>query len=178
VQYAIEAFRGGLLVTDGHHNRVLWVTLDGQVSEVMAFGNTVPTGLAVHGNTIYMAEAGPVPHLPDDGKVVSFGFGSNAAKPVASGAPLLVDVEFGRCRQLFALSQGHFPIGNPEGSPAAPNTGALVQVNGDGSLTTLAEGLNQPTSLELIGTTAYVVTFGGEIWRIDNLSGPPDGPSR
>jgi hypothetical protein len=47
VQYAIEAYRGGFLVTDGHHNRVLHVTRDGLVSEFMAFGNIVPTGLAV-----------------------------------------------------------------------------------------------------------------------------------
>jgi hypothetical protein len=72
VQYALEAFRGGFLVTDGHHNRVLRVTRDGEVSELIAFGNLVPTGLAVRGKTIYMAEAGPIPHLPETGKVVSF----------------------------------------------------------------------------------------------------------
>ena len=72
VQYALERYRGGFLVTDGHHNRVLRVTLDGDVSELIAFGNIVPTGLAVRGNKVYMAEAGPVPHLPEDGKVVSF----------------------------------------------------------------------------------------------------------
>jgi len=177
VQYAIEAFRGGFLVTDGHHNRVLRVTLDGQVSELVAFGNIVPTGLAVHGDTVYMAEAGPVPHLPENGKVVAFGFKSPTARQIASGAPLLVDVEFGRGRLLYALAQGDFPVGNPEGSPAAPNTGALVRVNDDGSFTPLADGLNQPTSLELIGTTAYVVTLGGEIWKIDNVSGPPYGRS-
>jgi hypothetical protein len=48
---------------------VLRVTLDGEVSEFLAFDNTVATGLAVSGNAIYMAEAGPVPHLPADGKV-------------------------------------------------------------------------------------------------------------
>ena len=68
-----RAYRGGLLVTDGHHNRVLRVTLDGEISELIAFDNIVPTGLAVRGGTVYMAEAGPVPHLPEDGKVVSFG---------------------------------------------------------------------------------------------------------
>jgi hypothetical protein len=175
VQYALEAFRGGFLVTDGHHNRVLWVTLDGQVSELIAFGNIVPTGVAVWGNTIYMAEAGPVPHLPENGKVVAFGPGSSTATDVAAGARLLVDVEFGRGRTLFALSQGVFTPGHPEGSPANPNTGALVQVNADGSFTRLVEGLNQPTSLELIGNTAYVVTLGGEIWKIDDVGAPPYG---
>ena len=96
VQYALKAFRGGFLVTDGHHNRVLRVTLHGEVTELMPFGNTVPTGLATSGNTVYLGEAGPVPHLPEDGRVVSFQPGSSTFEVVATGAPLLVDVEFGR----------------------------------------------------------------------------------
>jgi len=51
---------------------VLRVTRDGEVSVLIAFGNIVPTGLEVRGRTIYMAEAGPVPHLPENGRVVSF----------------------------------------------------------------------------------------------------------
>jgi hypothetical protein len=38
--------------------------------------------------------------------------------------------------------------------------------------------LDRPTSLELIGNTAYVVTLTGEIWKIDNVSAPPFGVSR
>ncbi len=177
VQYAIQTHRGAFLVTDGHHNRVLRVTPGGEVSELIAFGNIVPTGLAMRGDTVFMAEAGPVPHLAGDGKVVSFGPRTPAATQVASGAPLLVDVEFGRGQQLYALSQGDFPVGNPEGSPAAPGTGALVQVGNDGSLRVVVDGLDRPTSLEFIGNTAYVVTFGGEIWKIDNVSAPPYGAS-
>jgi sugar lactone lactonase YvrE len=178
VQYAVDAYRGGLLVTDGHHNRVLRVTVDGEISEQITFGNIVPTGLAIAGNTVYMAEAGPVPHVPEDGKVVSFEPNSSLATDVASGAPLLVDVEFGRGRRLYALSQGVFTPGHPEGSPADPDTGALVEVNGDGTFTRLVEGLDRPTSLEFIGNTAYVVTLTGEIWKIENVSGPPFGAAR
>jgi hypothetical protein len=177
VQYALENFRGGFLVTDGHHNRVLRVTLDGNVTQLIQFGNIVPTGLAVSGNTVYMAEAGPVPHEPENGKVVSFGPKSSTATEVASGASLLVDVEFGRGRTLYALSQGSFG-GGPPGSPAAPDTGSLVKVNGNGTFTVLAEGLDRPTSLEFIGNTAYVVTLTGEIWKLDNVSGPPFGTWR
>src|SRR6185436_3324220 len=43
LQYAIDAYRGGFLVTDGHHNRVLHVTLNGKVSVFAAFPNIVPT---------------------------------------------------------------------------------------------------------------------------------------
>jgi hypothetical protein len=176
VQYALETYRGGFLVTDGHHDRVLQVTRDGEVTEFMAFENNVPTGLAVRGNTIYMAEAGQVPHLPEDGKVVSLVPTSSAVSEVASGASLLVDVEFGRGRTLYALSQGDFS-GGPAGAPALPNTGALVQVNSDGTFTVVLEGLDRPTSLEFIGNTAYVVTLTGEIWRINGVSCPPFGVS-
>ena len=106
VQYALEPYRGGFLVTDGHHNRVLRVTLDGKVSELIAFDNIVPTGLAVSRNKVYVAEAGPVPHEPQDGKVVKLQPKSRAAKEVAAGARFLVDVEFGRGHRLYALSQG------------------------------------------------------------------------
>lgn len=177
VHYAMDTFRGGFLVTDGHHNRVLYATLDGEVSEMMAFGNIVPTGLEVWGKTMLMAEAGPNPHLPPDGKIVAFEADSSAAWEVASGAPLLVDVEFGLGRTLYGLAQGIFPVGNPDGSPALPNTGSLVEVNRDGSFSVVIDGLNQPTSLEFIGGTAYVVTLGGEVWRIDGISSPPYGKS-
>ena len=144
---------------------MLRVTLDGEVSQVLAFDNIVPTGLAKSGSTVYMAEAGPIPHQAQDGKVVSFGSKSPTATEVASGASLLVDVEFGRGRRLYALSQGDWPAadGAGPGSPATPNTGALVKVNGDGAFTVIMDGLNQPTSLEFIGSTAYVVTLPGEI---------------
>jgi hypothetical protein len=45
-----------------------------------------------------------------------------------------------------------------------------VKANRDGSFTVVIDGLNQPTSLELIGKTAYVVTLGGEIWKIKGVS--------
>jgi hypothetical protein len=183
VQYALEPYRGGFLVTDGHHNRVYSVGLDGTVSQLIQFGDLVPTGLAVRGNTIYMAEAGPVPHQPQNGKIVSFEPGSSSAATVASGARLAVDVEMGRGQTLFALSQGHWTCSNPNetdcpgdaGSPAQPNSGALLRVNADGTMTPVASGLDRPTSLEIIDNTAYVVTLSGEIWRIADIAGPPYG---
>jgi hypothetical protein len=176
VQYALQTYHGGFLVSDGHHNRVYQVTRDGDVTERIAFGNIVPTGLETRGNTVYMAEAGPVPHDPADGKVVSFGPNSPTATEVASGAPLLVDVEFGRGRDLFALSQGRFG-GGPPGSPAAPNTGSLVKVNANGTFSGVGDTLDRPTSVEFIQNTAYVITLTGEIWKIENVSGPPHGVS-
>jgi sugar lactone lactonase YvrE len=169
VPFALEPYRGGFLVTDGHFNRVLYVTRDGDISVFRAFANVVPTGLAVSGHTVYMAEAGPVPHLPENGKVVAFGPKSTTATEIASGARLAVDVEFGRGRTLFALSQG-FWVGAQPGDPALPNTGSLMRVNGDGTVTTIIDGLNLPISLEIIKNSAYVVTLVGEIWTIDDIA--------
>jgi hypothetical protein len=169
-QYALEPYHHGFLVTDGHLNRVLRVTLDGEITEVIGFGDLVPTGLATSGNKVYLAEAGPAPHSPEDGKVVSVNpKKSPAATEIASGAPLLVDVEFGPGHRLYALSQGDFPVGDPPGSPALPNTGALVVVNKDGTFTVITDGLDRPTSLEFIGDTAYIVSLAGQVWKIEDV---------
>jgi hypothetical protein len=164
----------GFLVTDGHLNRVLFVARDGEVRVLRAFDNIVPTGLAVRGNTVYMAEAGPLPHLPENGKVVAFEPKSATATVIASGARLVVDVEFGRGNTLFGLSQGVWN-GVGAGSPALPNTGALVQVNDHGGFTTVVGGLDRPVSLQIIGNTAYIVTLTGQIWTIENVAEPPFG---
>jgi len=167
LQYALQTYRGGFLVADSHLNRVLRVTLDGEISVLMDFDNIVPTGLEVRGNTVYMAEAGPDPHLPQNGKVVSFGPRSPTATEVASDVPFLLDVEFGGGR-LYALSHGTVDP-NIDPSNAVPNTGALVKVNGNGTFTAIMDGLDRPTSLEFIGNTAYFVTLTGEIWKIDGV---------
>jgi hypothetical protein len=161
---------------------VLRVTLGGEITELIGwandvppgFGDVVPTGLEVTGNTVYVVQLGRTPHLPQDGKVVAFKFGSSTATDVASGARMVIDVERGLGRTLLAISHGD-PSG-PEFFPAAPNTGDLLQIADDGTFSVLLEdALSQPTSLEVVGNTAYVVTFGGEIWRIDHVSEPPYG---
>src|SRR3712207_8727561 len=51
------------------------VTLDGGVRTVLQLGNVVPLGLDVVDPTVYFTLAGPVPHLPEDGQVLSFHVG-------------------------------------------------------------------------------------------------------
>jgi hypothetical protein len=167
LQFALEPYRGGFLVTDGNHNRVYQVTLDGTVTEFIAFADITPTGLEVRGNTVYMAEAGQIPHLPQDGKIVSFGPRSPVTT-VAAGARLLVGVEFGPGNTLYGLSQGFWDDTFP-GTPAEPNTGSLVKANADGTFTVIIDGLDRPTSFEFIGKTAYVVTLTGEVWKVDGV---------
>ena len=176
VQYAMQPIHRGFLVTDGHHNRVLRVSLDGTVSEAVAFDNIVPTGLEVSGNRVYMSQLGPAPHLPENGRVVTFPSRGAAVREVARGASMLVDVELGRHHTLYALSQGQWD-GVGEGSPALPNTGRLVRVDRSGTLTPLRDGagnelvLDRPTSIEFVGNTAYVVSLAGNVVKIENI--PP-----
>jgi len=166
-QFALEPYRDGFLVTDGHLNRVLYVTPDGQITTRLQFGDVVPTGLAKRGNTVYMAEAGPIPHLPEDGKIVSFDRNATTATAVASGGRLLTDVEFGPGGVLYALSNGIFNDPQGPGYPADPNTGSLLRANDDGTFSVVETGLDRPTSLEFIGNTAYVVGLDDKIVTID-----------
>ncbi len=173
VQYALEPYGEGFLVTDGHHNRVLRVAPDGRIDELITFDNIVPTGLEAFGPVVLMAQAGALPHPPEAGKVVAFGPSPAAAVEVASGASLIVDVEFGD-GSLYALSQGEWD-GVAEGSPAAPDTGRLVRIDSSGAFVPVVDGagdelvLDRPTSLELTGNTAYVVGLTGTIVKIENL---------
>ena len=58
-------------MTDAHHNRVLWVDRYGAIKEVATFGNVVPTGLETTAGQFFVALLGPIPHLPEDGKIVA-----------------------------------------------------------------------------------------------------------
>jgi hypothetical protein len=168
VQFALQAVRGGFLVTDGHLNRVLHVSTDGDIRQVVDFPNVVPTGIESSHGRIYVALAGPVPHRPEDGRIVRIGHRGDTVRDVASGYSLLIDVEMGRCG-LYALSQGDFEAGQPEGSPAKPGTGELLRVQRDGTLRLVSGSLDRPSSLELVRNSAFVVTLADEVLRIDNV---------
>ena len=173
VHFAMEPYRGGFLVTDGHHNRVLWVDQHGAINEVATFGNVVPTGLETTAGQVFVTQMGPIPHLPEDGKVVAVRAGREP-REVASGASMLIDVERGPRGRLYGLSQGQWD-GVGEGSRALPDTGRLVVVGRDGDLTPVLDGrgqelvLDRPTSVEFVGNTAYVVSVTGDVYRVDGL---------
>jgi hypothetical protein len=129
------------------------VTLGGAIFEVQAFGNNVPTGLAMHDDTTFMAFAGPVPHPREGSGVASFHW----------------DAKSCRDRRPYVLSQGVGVPGAIDGAPAQPDTGQLLRLRRDGSSTVVVDSLDRPTSLEFLGTTAFVVTLAGEVWRIPGM---------
>ena len=172
VQYAMEPFRGGFAVSDGHHNRVLFVRRNGHVGELLVVGNVVPTGLAAAGPALFMGLAGPVPHRPEDGKVVVITPWSHAPVEIASGAPLIVDVELGPDHRLYALSQGIWdlpPLPSNAGAPASANTGSLTVIDEHGRLAPVTGPLDRPTSVAFSRTSAFVVTLTGKVLKIDGF---------
>jgi hypothetical protein len=172
VQYAMERYHGRFLVTDGHHNRVLSVGRNGSINEVATFGNVAPTGLEATKDRVYITQLGPIPHEPENGKVVALR--SSGPREIASGASMLVDVERGPQGKLYALSQGQWD-GVGEGSPALHDTGRLLIVERDGSLTPVVDRrgqelvLDRPTSMEFVGNTAYVVSIDGNVYKVADL---------
>lgn len=174
VHYSIENYRGGFVVADAHHNKVVQVSRSGAITELKEFANTVPSGLEVWGDNILVAMTGPTPHLPEDGQIVSLS-ASGSTGVVAAGGPLLLDVERGRGATLYGLAQGYFVPGQEAGAPAEPNTGELLVADGDGDFDLVVAGLDRPTSFEIVGTTAYVVGLGGDVIKVEGIGGPPYG---
>ena len=174
VQYALERYGDGFLVTDGHHNRVLRVGPDGSIDELIAFDNIVPTGLETFGPVVLMAPGRGAP-APPRGRArwSPSGRRRRTAVEVASGASLIVDVEFGarlalrpvagrmgRRRRRISRRPRHRPSGQ-----GRLEWRFVPVVDGAGDEMVL----DRPTSLELDGDTAYVVGLTGTIVKIENL---------
>ena len=171
--YSMQTYRNGFLVADAHHNRILRVRLNGRISVFTDFAeNVVPTGLdRVGRRTVLVGQAGPVPHTPKTGRVVAR-HADGRIEPLASGAPLLVDVEVGTQHRLYGLAQGNWPYEGQEGKvgfPAKPNTGHLMLANSNGQFKSVVSGLDRPTTFEIIGGTVFVFTITGKVLRISGL---------
>ena len=177
VQYALEPFRGGFLVTDGHHNRVYRVTLYGTVTQMIQFGDVVPTGLAVSGKTIYMAEPARFRtcHRAGRSSRSSPGRRARPRSPPALASPWTWSSAAGARCSRFRRDSSPAPTRAARECRPTPTPGAHAGER-NGTMTTIGPAtLDQPTSLEIIGNTAYVVTLNGEIWKIDGIAGPPYG---
>jgi hypothetical protein len=180
VQYSMDVWRDGFVVADAHHAKVFRIDGHGVVSDLVAFPSTdvVPIGLESANGALYLATAGPIPHLPATSKIERIRR-DGSVEVVAGWGPdysgvsgLIIDVEAGRRGRLFGLLQGYWdlePVDSNEGFPAAPNTGEIVSVDDSGEFHTVVSGLDQPTSFEVVGRTAFVVTLTGTVLRIDGI---------
>jgi hypothetical protein len=172
--YSMVAVRGDLYVTEPNHQEVDRVTPGGQISRVIDLsvpfpadtepGNWVgPTGIAYHGN-FYVGTLGTFPVTPGTQSIYKV-TPSGQFQVAASGLTAVLSVAFDDHGQMYALETDTVP-----GFPglAAAGSGTVVQVNGDGSLTTIASGLTFPTAM----------TFGpdGALYVSNVGFGVPDDP--
>ena len=118
VQYAMQRYGRDFLVTDGHHNRVLLVTLDGDVSEFTPSATSSRRGWSFWAYRVDGAGGtGAAPSGKRQDRRLQFEFisGDDAGPAHRSSSTSNRPRPTG-----FALSQGHFTPGDPEGSPADP----------------------------------------------------------
>jgi hypothetical protein len=181
--YGMVAVRGALYATEPNHQEVDRITPDGQVSRVIdmsvPFPGTIPpndwvgpTGIAYHGN-FYVGTLGQFPVTPGAESMYKV-TPSGQLQVAASGLTAVTGVAFDAQGRMYALESDTL-AGFPGQRPDSPFSGAVVRVNGDGSLTTVASGLSFPTAMTFgPDGSLYVSNFGfgfpsgaGEIVRID-----------
>ena len=167
--YSMIVRDGTFYVSDGNHNRLLEATPDGDVSSIVEFPNhPVSTGIAqTESGPFYVGYLGVGPFLPEAGKVVSVAPLTGTIAELASGVPMITDVEVGGGGQLYALS---FADG------FAPFTGSIQRVNSDRTMSPIVTGLTFTTDMIFIGNTLYVTDDGlsalgpGKLVEIENFS--------
>jgi hypothetical protein len=184
--YGMVAVRGALYATEPNHQEVDKITPDGRITRVIDMsvqfpGSTTPsqwvgpTGIAYHGN-FYVGTLGEFPVAPGTESIYKV-TPSGQLSTAATGLTAVLAVAFDARGNLYALETDTV-AGFP--GPAAAGTGAVVRVNGNGTLTTIATGLVFPTAMTFGPDGALYVSnvgFGdpnpgdGQIVRIDLSQG-------
>ena len=176
VQYALETYRGGFLVTDGHHNRVLpgHARRRGQRADRVRqhrpdrAGDHGQHGLHGRGRTCPARSRGRQGGVVQAEVTQRHGGGLRCPTPRRRGV-------WPRSRSVRPLA-GHLRW-RPSGCSGGAEHRQPREGERNGTFSAVVDGLDRPTSVEFIQNTAYVVTLTGEIWKIENVSGPPHGVS-
>jgi hypothetical protein len=159
----------GFIISDGNYNRVLHAGVDGSVDVLVTFDNVVPTGTeSGTSGPVFITQFSAFPHAPGSSKLQQIGYPTGNTVDLATGTQL-IDVEIGPGGKLYVLSFGE-PSEDPEGPPAVPGSGAIQVLDG-GELKTVVSGFFIPTSLDIIGDTAFVSGLTGDVYKVDGLSG-------
>ncbi len=172
VQFALQPVPDGFLVSDGHHNRVLHVSSTGEITQRIQFTNIVPTGLAVTHGTVFLAQAGPIPHVPATGKVVSFplnaaGPNAHELRPVSACSSTSNPVPTGRSTRSRRVTRRATSPRRVRRRRTAVSCSSSTETVRSPCWST--SWTCQPRSISS-GNTAFVTTLNGEVWKITNVS--------
>jgi hypothetical protein len=164
--YDMVAVRGDLFAVEPNHGEVDRIGTDGTISRVVdvsaEFGHVVPTSIAYHGS-FYLSNLTEFPLVPGDAEIFHLAPSGQIANTFGQLTGV-VGVAFDAQGRLYALEMTVCPTDAP--CDPTPFSGAVVRVDRDGSLRTIASGLMFPTAMTFGPDGAlYVSTFG--------LGGPP-----
>src|SRR6266487_6341243 len=162
--YGMVAVRGAFYANEPNHQELDRITLDGHITRVLDMSTLFvppdnwqgPTGIAYHGN-FYIGTLGTFPVRPGTQNLYKI-TPSGSIKVAASGLTAVLGVAFDAQGRLYALETDTV-VGFP--GPGAANSGQVVCVNGDGSLTTVATGLTFPTGMTFGPDGALYVSNNG-----------------
>jgi plastocyanin len=161
--YDLVALDGDLYVTDGNYNRVIKVTLDGEMSLLAQWENspvTVGAGAGPDGN-LYVAQFSPAPYNAGSGRVDMVTPGGEVTEGVVTGLTTPIDVAFAPDGTMYVLQ--YAAEFDPEKLRYVGGGGEVQRVNADGSVTTVVMGLMFPTGMTFGPDGAlYVSNYGNE----------------
>jgi hypothetical protein len=167
--YSMVPFAGGIYAVEPNHGEVDRISpLTGRItrlSDISAtYGHIVPTSISAHGGSLYFGNLGLFPIVPGSSNVYRLDLHGHLSI-VASGLSTVLGTAWDRCGRLYALesmTNPGFPIPPMEG-----NSGKVVRINGDGSQTTIVDGLDFPS--------AMAFAPDGDLYIADDGFGPPTG---
>jgi hypothetical protein len=177
--YGMVVVHGAFYANEPNHQELDRITPGGQITRVLDLSTLFvppsnwrgPTGIAYHGN-FYVGTLGTFPVRPGTQSLYKI-TPDGSLTLAASGLTAITGVAFDARGRMYAL-EADTVAGFP--GPAAAGSGAVVRVNGDGTLTTIATGLTFPTGITFGPDGAFYVSnlgFGvpvpgaGQIVRID-----------
>jgi hypothetical protein len=167
--YSMTLVGDKFYVVEPNGGQLVKVEPSGGVARVVdisaQLGHVVPTGIAYHDGSFYIAVEGTYPITPRREKI--YRLGRNGRLEVAArGLTDLVGVAFHGDR-MFALSTS---VVGPD--PPVVGAGRIDEVLADGTLRPVVRNLTAPTAMLIRGDALYVANFGyryprrGQIVRV------------
>ena len=155
-----------LYATEPNHQEIDRIDSDGKITRVIDLSTLFvppsnwqgPTSMVYHNGNFYFGVLGTFPVTPGTQNIYKLTPGG-AVKVVAYGLTAVLGVAFDARGRLYALETD--TVAGFPGPPAA-NSGKVVRVNSDGTLTTIASGLNFPSAMTFdpSGDNLYVSNNG------------------
>ena len=163
--YSLVAVRGNLYAVEPNHEEIDKITPDGKISRLIDISASHPAGDAywlgptsiVHQGSFYVGFLGQFP-MAQGGETIRKLNQSGHMEVCVSGLTAVQGVAFDARKRLYVLESF---TGQSFPGPDAVNTGMVLRVAEDGSLETIATGLNFPTAMTFGPEGALYVSNNG-----------------